>query len=563
MELFRISHKLLLTIAFALSLGFVGTTYFYSQAVGDSIVSEYQRTLHRLTDSVVLGIETIMTENHAEIMPEYAKRLKAMPGLMDFSVVRVDGKEAYVDNETIRSVNKQLGEAVFAERQNAALAKQLVDPANAAFVTASQGGEAVSHVENDANGHKLVYFYDAIPMRESCVRCHGKGDSVRGVIRVTASMADIDRDLARARFDSLIILALSLISTMTITGIMLGRSVARPIESMTNAMALIAKGNFDMSVSSSRRDEVGKMAEIFNGMAKGIRDTHGNMVREREKLNLLIEGAGEAVVVTNAEGEIVLVNLAATQLLGKTTAQIQEGGILGLLDDTDTIWRLLGTDERLGPVALDYKERRLLVSASTIFDESGEAIGSAALLRDITAEYRLLNELERLSTTDALTDVFNRRHLDNQLRKELERSRETGVPLSLIMFDADHFKNFNDTYGHDQGDRVLKTMGAQMKLAIRKYDIPCRYGGEEFMIILPSTDAEGALTVAERLRTDVASMKVDGLSVTISLGIATYPVVAAKAPEDMILAADAALYKSKEGGRNMTSVYTPEVAPKV
>ena len=557
MKISRIRHKLLLTIAFALSLGFVGTTYFYSRAVGDSIVLEYQRTLHRLTDSVVLGIETIMTENHADIMPEYAKRLKAMPGLIDFSVIRNDGNEAYVDNGTIRSVNKRLGEAVFAERQNVLPAKQLIDPSSAAFAAALLGGEAVSYVENDANDQKIVYFFDAIPKRESCERCHGSSEVVRGVIRVTASMAEIDRDLARARLESLIILALSLVSTMTITGIMLGRSVAQPIESMTKAMALIARGNFDMSVTSARQDEVGKMANIFNLMAKGIRDTHGNMIREREKLNLLIEGAGEAVVVTNAEGSIVLVNAAATQLLGKTAEQIRNEGINGLLDDTDTMQRLLESEERLGPVALNYKDRRLLLSASTIYDESGEAIGSAALLRDISAEYRLLKELERLSTTDALTDVFNRRHLDNQLRQELERSRDTGIPLSLIMFDADHFKNFNDTYGHDQGDRVLKTMGSQMKLAIRKYDIPCRYGGEEFMIILPSTDAEGALTVAERLRTDIASMKVDGLSVTISLGIATYPVVAAKAPEDMILAADAALYKSKEGGRNMTTVFVP------
>jgi len=557
MRISRIRHKLLLTIAFALSLGFIGTTYFYSRAVGDSIVAEYQRTLHRLTDSVVLGIETIMTENHAEIMPEYANRLKSLPGLIDFSIIRHDGKEAFIDNETIKSVNQRLGEERFNERQKPPPAKQLIDAKNPSFNAALLGEEAVTFIENDANNHKIVHFYDAIPKRKSCEQCHGDNDAARGVIRVTASMSEIDRDLARAQLDALIILALSLISTMTVTGIMLGRSVAEPIERMTNAMALIAKGNFDMAVSSSRQDEVGKMANIFNGMAKGIRDTLGSMVREREKLNLLIDGAGEAVVVTNAEGSVVLVNAAATQLLGKSAGQIQKEGIYRPLDDPYSMPNPLKEEERRGPVPLNYKNQHLLLSASTIFDESGNTIGSAALIRDISEEFRLIKELERLSTTDALTDVFNRRHLDNKLLQELERSQETGVPLSLIMFDADHFKNFNDTYGNYQGDSVLKSMGVQMKQAIRQYDIPCRYGGEEFMIILPSTDAAGALAVAERLRTSVASMQVDGLSVTISVGIASYPEVKAKGPEDMILAADAALYQSKEGGRNMTTAFVP------
>jgi diguanylate cyclase (GGDEF)-like protein len=126
------------------------------------------------------------------------------------------------------------------------------------------------------------------------------------------------------------------------------------------------------------------------------------------------------------------------------------------------------------------------------------------------------------------------------------------------MFDADHFKSFNDTYGHDQGDRVLKAVGVQMKQAIRTYDTPCRYGGEEFMIILPSTDCHGALIVAERLRTNIEAMRVDGLKVTVSLGISSYPEIPATAPEDLILAADSALYESKEGGRNRTTIFVPK-----
>ena len=558
MKIARIRHKLLLALAVSLSIGFIGTNYFYIHLVEKSILGEYQRTLHRLTDSIVVSITTIMTESHAEIMPEYAKRLKAMPGLIDFRILRVDGTEAYIDNQTIISVNKKLGEPAFQERKGTEIPSQSISPNSPGFLQTLNGAEAVSFIERDADGNNIVQFLDSIPNQQSCARCHDESTKVRGIIKVTASMTAIERDMAKARLEALIILATSLLVTMTVTGIMLGRSVAQPIENMTKAMAHVARGNFDMSVTTPRQDEVGKMAVSFNLMTEGIRSTHGNMLQEREKLNLVIQGSGEAVIVTNSDGKVVLANAAAEELLEKPSEQIIADGIYAILDDPEIMGRLLDAEVRQGPIAVDYKDRRLLVSASTILDDQGESIGSAALLRDISAEYRLLKELERLSTTDALTDVYNRRHLDNTLKKELDRAKQSGGQVALVMFDADHFKSFNDTYGHDQGDRVLKAVGVQMKQAIRTYDTPCRYGGEEFMIILPSTDCHGALIVAERLRTNIEAMRVDGLKVTVSLGISSYPEIPATAPEDLILAADSALYESKEGGRNRTTIFVPK-----
>lgn len=172
----------------------------------------------------------------------------------------------------------------------------------------------------------------------------------------------------------------------------------------------------------------------------------------------------------------------------------------------------------------------------------------------MTEENRLQDELRRLSTTDALTGLHNRRFLDESLRRELERVRHTGAPLSVIMFDVDRFKRFNDEHGHDQGDRVLQAIAASLRQALRKYDLACRYGGEEFLAILPGTAAEGAFSVAERLRRDVEECSVDGLKVTISLGVATVPDILAGAPEDLVAAADSALYRAKAGGRNRVEV---------
>jgi diguanylate cyclase (GGDEF)-like protein/PAS domain S-box-containing protein len=284
------------------------------------------------------------------------------------------------------------------------------------------------------------------------------------------------------------------------------------------------------------------------------------MKREQEKLYSVIQGTHEAVVVTNASGAVVLVNESTEILVGKNLARISEEGLLNLIDEP-VRFQLMLDDKNVSkePTLFQYKGRWLLTSATTIRDKQGSPIGSAALLRDVTLEQSLLKELERLSITDALTDVYNRRHLDATLALELNRSRETGSPLAVIMFDADHFKKFNDTYGHDQGDRVLKMAGEVMKAAVRQYDVPCRYGGEEFTVILPGADPDGAMRVAERLRRDVEAMAVDGLKVTISLGIACYPQLAAHSPEALIEAADAALYRSKESGRNCSTMATPEM----
>lgn len=560
MTIRRIHHKLLIALAIALSLGFTAIAYFYTQAVEQSIVKEYRRTLHRLTESVVMSIETIMSENHAEIMPEYARRLKALPGLIDFRVARVDGREAYQDNKTIEAVNARLGETVFQPRTGSAEALRVFAPDDPVVAPALQGGEAIlTSVQSPQHG-AVIRFYDSIPGGKACQRCHGAGEAVRGILTVTTSMAEVERDMLRARLQSLLILTASLVLTMAATGYLLGRFVSAPIETMTRAMVRISAGDFDSHVESASRDEIGDMARSFNKMTADLRRTYSDMVREKEKLSTVIQGAQEAVVVTDAAGAVVLVNGAAEELLGKGDARIREEGILNLVEQPERFQAMLDApDNPREPVLIEYNGRWLLTSVTTIRDEAGLPIGSAALLRDVTLERRLLDELERLSTTDALTNVYNRRHLDATLATELTRSVQAGLPLAVIMFDADHFKQFNDTYGHDQGDRVLKMLGQVMKTAVRKYDVPCRYGGEEFIVVLPSTDAAGAWVVAERLRKDTEAMRVDGLQVTISLGVASYPDLAAATPEALVAAADAALYRSKAGGRNRSTVATTEM----
>jgi diguanylate cyclase (GGDEF)-like protein len=158
-------------------------------------------------------------------------------------------------------------------------------------------------------------------------------------------------------------------------------------------------------------------------------------------------------------------------------------------------------------------------------------------------------ELERLSTTDALTGLGNRRQLMNQLAKEIERANRGAKPFSILMLDVDHFKKYNDTHGHQAGDDVLARVGKVLRESIRPYDCAARYGGEEFLIMLSATSLDRARESAERIRRQICAEQFDGGPVTVSIGIADYPSHGNTA-EAVIGRADAALYEAKRAGRD-------------
>lgn len=561
MNIQRIRYKVLLALAIALSMGFAAITFFYTKTVEQQIVLQYRDTLHRLTETVIMNIETIMKEDHAEIMSDFSQRLKTMRGIIDFRIVRVDGHEAFADNKTIDAVNARLGEIAFSRRSGVAQAAKVFSTDDPGIQESLRTVEPLLvKIDDSDDGNSIYIFYDPIPNNPKCDRCHARTGKVRGMLQLTTSMAEAQRDIMKARMQSLVVLVASLVLTMATTGYILGRFIAKPIEDITAAMAQVTSGNFGYQMVSRRQDELGKMAGMFNKMVGDLQAAYLSMTKEREKLSSVIQGTQEAVVLTDAFGKVVLVNDAAEILLGKSVESIKTVGIVHLLDQPERFQAMLDDpDITKEPTLFEYKDRWLLTSATTIHDDEGMVVGSAALLRDVTLEQALLKELEHLSITDALTDVYNRRHLDATLKLELGRSKETGAPLSVIMIDVDHFKKFNDTYGHDQGDRVLKMAGQVMKATARPYDVPCRYGGEEFTVILPNTDGDGAMHFAERLRHNVESMTVDNMKVTISLGVACTATVAVASPDGLIEAADVAMYQSKEHGRNRATLATPEM----
>jgi len=169
--------------------------------------------------------------------------------------------------------------------------------------------------------------------------------------------------------------------------------------------------------------------------------------------------------------------------------------------------------------------------------------------------------LKEMAITDDLTKLYNRRYVMSILGIEFRRSKRYKTPLSIIIGDIDRFKNINDRFGHLMGDEVLKNCARIIKENIREIDIAGRYGGEEFLVILPNTPLDGAVIVAERLRCKVSQYSIEvpceekPIRITMSFGVCSYPEAKIETEEDMLKAADEALYISKQESRNQTTFY--------
>jgi diguanylate cyclase (GGDEF)-like protein len=159
--------------------------------------------------------------------------------------------------------------------------------------------------------------------------------------------------------------------------------------------------------------------------------------------------------------------------------------------------------------------------------------------------------MQQQSRTDALTKLFNRRYFDERATFEFERAQRFRQPFSLLVIDIDHFKAFNDTHGHSRGDEVLRTVARQLREGVRDQDSVCRYGGEEFAVILPSTSGDEAMLVAESLRQAIEQGKGQAPGpITISIGVASLGDSEFADVGALFRAADAALYEAKSAGRN-------------
>jgi diguanylate cyclase (GGDEF)-like protein/PAS domain S-box-containing protein len=229
---------------------------------------------------------------------------------------------------------------------------------------------------------------------------------------------------------------------------------------------------------------------------------------------------------------------------------IAHGETLGILylEDTTSL-------KALSPQAVKFEQTTINRMANAVAERISFAL----------ANLKLRELLRNQSIRDPLTGLFNRRYLEESLNRELNRASRTGRIVSLVMLDLDHFKHFNDTFGHQVGDFLLKEVAGVIKTRVRAGDLACRYGGEEFSLILAEVDAEGTYKCVENIRESIKHLSLHHRgqtlgTITISAGIATFP-AHGSTMEDLIRCADEALYRSKKSGRDCISVYETSVTP--
>jgi diguanylate cyclase (GGDEF)-like protein/PAS domain S-box-containing protein len=291
----------------------------------------------------------------------------------------------------------------------------------------------------------------------------------------------------------------------------------------------------------------------------------------------VIENTLQAIIITDALGKIVFANEAFVKQTGYDLEELngQTPRILksGKQDNQfySELWStLLEVGQWQGELWNRDKYGRLyyeILNISAIRDEQGTLTNYVAISSDITThklEKDKLEEvnvvLQQLSSIDGLTSIANRRYFDESLEREWRRAIRKKTVLSLVMIDIDHFKSFNDTYGHLSGDECIKTVAQVLNRSVnRPGDLAARFGGEEFVVLLPDTEPDGALIVARTIHTAIEALQITHGSssinnyVTVSLGVATISPRLKNDSKELVFAADQALYAAKEKGRNRIS----------
>lgn len=420
------------------------------------------------------------------------------------------------------------------------------------------------------------------------------------------------------RYLILLLIVLATAVAAVIAARWLARSTTRPLGDLAWAADRVANGDLDTRVPIPRPDELGRLAGTFNRMTRELQSYVQALTASRDQLRRHLAILGDtlssthdldrilpvimrtAMTATGARAGLILLTDPAD---GRLTARCGAGltgawdltpdeltqrrlspgrGVLGRVATTGTPLR--GTTGRApdepacdsylavpicAPPDEDSGPEPTVLGVLALYDRLGAPAFEDADLRTLRTfagqagvavhNVRVHEEAQRLSLTDPLTGLWNYRYLREVLRREVERATRFGRMLTVLVLDLDHFKEVNDTYGHTAGDQVLGEFARRIRIGLREVDVAFRQGGEEFVVLLPETDAYGGVIVAERLGAAVRDWPVpvdprrpglaDRIPISVSIGIAVFPEHGATAQE-VLDAADEALYAAKNAGRD-------------
>lgn len=547
-----ISARLLISTASAVTFVLLGFIHFFIINQKETILAQNERAMIITISNISSALRTIMKAGYAHIAQDFIKDIRKNPKIIDFKILRINGTEAFLDNATILDVNRRLGEDEFSPRLEEKVVRAIEKESEELKKVVNNN--VIVSLHHEKGDEDQVTYLAPIERDEKCGKCHGGEEKPRGVMMITTSLAQVEVDIANTRKEAIAVAVIAIFFVLLLIYIMIRHFLIKPLGEIRLAMTRVANGHLEEQIHVPGHDEISEITMTFNEMARKLLETYNGLQQEQDKLATIIIGAQEGIVVTDGQQNIVLVNPAAERLLGKDFQQIVLSGWENLIDDPEYMEKFVEQGGQDMPDLVVYNNRALKLHAATIHASNQIPIGTSIMIRDVTDEKKLEDKLRELSITDPLTQLYNRRGLLDMLDKEIKRSQRYNHYLGFMLFDVDHFKKFNDTYGHDQGDRVLQAIGRTMKSHFRKVDSPCRYGGEEFCVVLPDTHPRGAYIVAERFRRQIEAMVVDNLKVTVSIGVATLPASEIHKVDDLIKKADDLLYEAKRNGRNQVKI---------
>jgi diguanylate cyclase (GGDEF)-like protein len=442
------------------------------------------------------------------------------------------------------------------------------------------------------NGVPYISYYAPIANRPECFRCHGKRNALNGILRIDFSLQSVEA-LIKSRRDGIFLWDAILVAALMAALVLLLRVlVHRPVGELKNAMAHVEDGKGSIAITTTGEDELSDLKRGFVSMLERVSALHRTnlehekdlarsqeAVRYRIDLQTMFDAMPDGVLLVDPQLRIVQSNPRVHELLPGLTRNGDAPPPEVLTEETcpyrciHTAFRDASVSDQQCSVQLPGGKARHVhcICAPIVVD--GKVAFVVEVIRDISGRVKIERELEektreltaanealtRIAIVDSLTQVFNRRHFDELLNKELKRfSRGRYSDLSLMMIDIDNFKEINDTHGHIAGDAMLKEVAMLIRGNLRETDTAARYGGDEFVVVMPGANEDSAVSKAETLRVLVASREFSGRSgpirVTVSIGVAAY---SSGPPRHLLQAADMALYRAKHSGRNAVVVNIP------
>lgn len=296
-----------------------------------------------------------------------------------------------------------------------------------------------------------------------------------------------------------------------------------------------------------------------------------NKLRESEEMHrLLADNANDVIWTMDLTGKFTYLSPSVEKLRGYTVEEVMKQTKEELLCPDSLAQMEKGLEETIyyvqnnlpfkvfrGDMEQPCKDGSTVwtdLTVSGIYDKDGQFLGMLGVSRDITGRKKMEEEIRKLTEIDQLTELYNRHKLDSVLKMEMERTHRSKSVFSIILLDIDNFKRVNDLYGHNVGDSVLKEFSKIIKTTIRKIDTAGRWGGEELMIVLPESDGEGAVVLAEKLRIKINEHYFNGVGhISASFGVAIYEESISLI--DLVARADDALYRVKNSGKNKVLRY--------